>query len=143
MATTAVKAYQLYINGQWQDAPGGKTFQVHNPATGELLAEVADGGKAAAETAIRPRTGGSCAASFASPPRPCPVRDLRNQFARRGVMHLERLAARRVLPLAIDVELIRFSMRWFHALLPSRETPPALLRTSVYRPAFHRERQGG
>ena len=53
MATTATKTYQLYLNGQWQDAAGGKTFPVHNPATGELLAEVADGGVAETEAAIK------------------------------------------------------------------------------------------
>src|SRR5260370_42103825 len=53
MATTTVQTYQLYLNGQWQNAPGGKTFPVHNPATGELIAEVADAGPAEAEAAIQ------------------------------------------------------------------------------------------
>ncbi len=52
MATTAVKTYQLYINGEWREAAGGKTFPVQNPATGELLAEVADGGADAAQAAV-------------------------------------------------------------------------------------------
>ena len=33
---------QLYINGTWVDAEGGKTLDVFDPATGELLAKVAD-----------------------------------------------------------------------------------------------------
>jgi succinate-semialdehyde dehydrogenase/glutarate-semialdehyde dehydrogenase len=33
---------QLYINGKWVDAEGGKTLDVFDPATGELLASVAD-----------------------------------------------------------------------------------------------------
>jgi succinate-semialdehyde dehydrogenase/glutarate-semialdehyde dehydrogenase len=33
---------QLYINGKWVDAEGGKTLDVFDPATGELLARVAD-----------------------------------------------------------------------------------------------------
>ena len=53
MATTAVKTYQLYINGEWREATGGKTFPVHNPATGELLAEVADAGAQEAEEAVQ------------------------------------------------------------------------------------------
>jgi succinate-semialdehyde dehydrogenase/glutarate-semialdehyde dehydrogenase len=53
MATIAVRTTQLYINGEWTDAAGGKTFPVRNPATGELLAEVADGGRAEAEAAVR------------------------------------------------------------------------------------------
>ena len=32
----------LYINGQWRDAAGGATFEVTDPATESVLAEVAD-----------------------------------------------------------------------------------------------------
>ena len=34
---------QLLINGQWQDAASGKTFAVYNPASGEPIAQVAEG----------------------------------------------------------------------------------------------------
>src|SRR5580692_827656 len=34
---------QLFINGQWADAASGKTFETPNPATGETLAQVAEG----------------------------------------------------------------------------------------------------
>ena len=53
MTATAVKTYQLYINGRWVEAAGGRTFEVHNPATGEVLAEVADGGAEEATAAVR------------------------------------------------------------------------------------------
>lgn len=33
-----------YVNGEWIAAPNGKTFPIHNPATGKLVAEVADHG---------------------------------------------------------------------------------------------------
>ena len=33
----------LLINGQWRDASGGGTLDVHDPATGKVLASVADG----------------------------------------------------------------------------------------------------
>ena len=33
---------QSYVNGQWVNAAGGKTFEVHNPATGERIATVTD-----------------------------------------------------------------------------------------------------
>lgn len=33
---------QLFVDGQWRDASDGRTFAVTNPATGELLADVAD-----------------------------------------------------------------------------------------------------
>jgi succinate-semialdehyde dehydrogenase / glutarate-semialdehyde dehydrogenase len=35
---------QAYINGEWADADGGATFEVRNPATHEVVAEVADCG---------------------------------------------------------------------------------------------------
>lgn len=33
---------QSYVNGQWINAAGGRTFEVNNPATGELIATVTD-----------------------------------------------------------------------------------------------------
>src|SRR4051812_36735034 len=41
---TAVQTYGLYIDGQWHAAREGKTFEVRNPATSEVIADVADGG---------------------------------------------------------------------------------------------------
>src|SRR5579859_557904 len=43
---------QAYIGGEWVDSGSGKTFAVTNPATGELLAMVADCGAADARRAI-------------------------------------------------------------------------------------------
>src|SRR5271169_5466605 len=34
---------KLLIDGKWVDAASGKTFETRNPATGELLAKVAEG----------------------------------------------------------------------------------------------------
>ncbi|HEY2507015.1 MAG TPA: hypothetical protein VGI58_10900 [Streptosporangiaceae bacterium] len=34
---------QLFIDGKWTDAASGKTFGTPNPATGETLANVAEG----------------------------------------------------------------------------------------------------
>ena len=34
---------QLFIDGQWADAASGRTFETPNPATGEILARVAEG----------------------------------------------------------------------------------------------------
>lgn len=34
--------FQLFINNQWQDAASGKTFPTINPATGEVICEVAE-----------------------------------------------------------------------------------------------------
>ena len=41
MPTTAVMRKQLFINNEWRDAVGGKTIEVVNPATEEVIAEVA------------------------------------------------------------------------------------------------------
>ena len=35
----------MFINGSWCAADNGKTFQVNNPATGEWVADVPDGGQ--------------------------------------------------------------------------------------------------
>ena len=43
-AETFVKSnHQLLIDGQWVDAASGRTFETLNPATEEVLAEVAQG----------------------------------------------------------------------------------------------------
>ena len=34
---------KMLIDGKWTDAASGKRFETHNPATGELLATVAEG----------------------------------------------------------------------------------------------------
>jgi phenylacetaldehyde dehydrogenase len=44
---------QLFINGQWADAASGKTFETPNPATGETLARVAEGGPEDIDRAVR------------------------------------------------------------------------------------------
>ena len=43
---------QLYIGGEWIDATGGATFEVEDPATGEVLCEVADATPADAMKAL-------------------------------------------------------------------------------------------
>jgi phenylacetaldehyde dehydrogenase len=44
---------QLFINGQWADAASGKTFETPNPATGEILARVAEGDAEDINRAVR------------------------------------------------------------------------------------------
>ena len=48
----AVPEHGLYVNGEWRKATSGKTFEVRNPATGEVLARCADGGRAEVREAI-------------------------------------------------------------------------------------------
>jgi succinate-semialdehyde dehydrogenase / glutarate-semialdehyde dehydrogenase len=42
----------MFIKGEWCEAAGGKRFEVTNPATGEVITEVADGGREDAARAI-------------------------------------------------------------------------------------------
>jgi succinate-semialdehyde dehydrogenase / glutarate-semialdehyde dehydrogenase len=42
----------LYIGGKWTPAAGGKTLAVDNPATEEVIAQVASGGRAEAAAAV-------------------------------------------------------------------------------------------
>ncbi|HNP60887.1 MAG TPA: aldehyde dehydrogenase family protein [Nitrospirales bacterium] len=44
---------KMLINGQWADAQSGKTFSTFNPATGEVIAEVAEGDKPDIDLAVR------------------------------------------------------------------------------------------
>jgi succinate-semialdehyde dehydrogenase/glutarate-semialdehyde dehydrogenase len=43
---------QAYINGEWVDADSGETFPVYNPATNEVIAEVASVGVAETRRAV-------------------------------------------------------------------------------------------
>jgi succinate-semialdehyde dehydrogenase/glutarate-semialdehyde dehydrogenase len=54
MTTATAKAmlHRLYIDGQWRDADKGRTLAVINPATEEVIAEVAYGGRAEAKAAL-------------------------------------------------------------------------------------------
>jgi len=45
--------HQLFIDGQWNDAASGKTFETPNPATGETLALVAEGDAEDIDRAVR------------------------------------------------------------------------------------------
>jgi len=47
-----LKSVSGYIDGTWVTADDGNTIEVHNPATGELLAEVPDFGPVEAERAV-------------------------------------------------------------------------------------------
>ena len=51
-AATAVVEHGLYIDGEWRASHSGKSFAVRNPATGEVIATCADGGRAETTEAI-------------------------------------------------------------------------------------------
>jgi phenylacetaldehyde dehydrogenase len=44
---------KMLINGRWVDAASGKTFPTYNPATGEVLAHVAEGDREDIDRAVR------------------------------------------------------------------------------------------
>jgi phenylacetaldehyde dehydrogenase len=46
------KPRKMLIGGKWVDAVSGKTFDTYNPATGEVLARVAEGDKADIDLAV-------------------------------------------------------------------------------------------
>src|ERR1700704_6013127 len=52
MTTTAVMRKQLFINNEWRDAAGGKTIEVVNPATEEVIASVASAEQADVDAAV-------------------------------------------------------------------------------------------
>src|SRR5271154_214919 len=47
------KPKKLLIDGKWVDAESGKTFETLNPATGEVLCKVQEGGKADVDKAVK------------------------------------------------------------------------------------------
>lgn len=47
------KKYQLYIDGEWRDSSDGSTIKTYNPATGELLAEIADASEKDVDDAVK------------------------------------------------------------------------------------------
>lgn len=49
----SISQTRLLINGQWVDAASGKTFETLNPATGEVLARVAEGDAEDVNRAVR------------------------------------------------------------------------------------------
>jgi aldehyde dehydrogenase (NAD+) len=48
-----VKDQPLFIGGKWQDSVSGKTFETSNPATGEVICNVAEGDKADIDLAAK------------------------------------------------------------------------------------------
>ena len=48
-----VKDQPLFIGGKWQDSASGNTFATTNPATGEVICQVAEGDKADIDLAVK------------------------------------------------------------------------------------------
>ena len=52
MATVTIERKKLLIGGEWVDGAGGATFPVINPATEEIVAEVAAAGRGEIDAAV-------------------------------------------------------------------------------------------
>jgi phenylacetaldehyde dehydrogenase len=53
VSSTLARPGRLLINNRWEEAALGKTFPTYNPATGEVLARVAEGGKEDIDRAVK------------------------------------------------------------------------------------------
>src|SRR4051812_24928594 len=51
--TASPKPRRMLINGQWVAAESGETFSTFDPATGEVICEVAAGGKPEIDSAVK------------------------------------------------------------------------------------------
>jgi phenylacetaldehyde dehydrogenase len=47
------RTHKILINGKWVEAASGKTFATYNPATGEVLARVAEGDREDIDRAVK------------------------------------------------------------------------------------------
>src|SRR5688500_6804271 len=52
-APVAVRQTKMLIDGKWLSAASGKTFETVNPATGEVIAQVAEGDQADVNKAVQ------------------------------------------------------------------------------------------
>src|SRR5262245_8691225 len=51
-ATATATTKRMFINGKWTDADNGRTLKVINPATEEVITEIAFGGRADVKRAV-------------------------------------------------------------------------------------------
>src|SRR6202012_157142 len=47
------KPRKMFIDGKWVNAASGKTFPTYNPATGEVMAQVAEGDREDIDRAVK------------------------------------------------------------------------------------------
>src|SRR5689334_20418386 len=52
MSTTTLMRRQLFVNGEWRDATSGRTLEVTNPATEEVIATVPSADRADVDAAV-------------------------------------------------------------------------------------------
>ena len=52
-STPAIRQTRLLIDGRWVDPAEGGSFETYNPATGEVIAQVAEGTAADVDRAVK------------------------------------------------------------------------------------------
>jgi len=114
---------KMFINGKWVEAASGKTFPVYNPATGEVMAQVAEGDREDIDRAVK-----AARKAFESGPWPAMTASDRGrliwQLADLVEQHLEEfaqlesldngkpLAVARVADVPLAVDLLRYMAGW-------------------------------
>ena len=53
VASFITERRKMLINGKWVEAASGKTFPTYNPATGDVLANIAEGDQADIDAAVK------------------------------------------------------------------------------------------
>jgi len=114
---------KMFINGKWVEAASGKTFPVYNPATGDVMAKVAEGDREDIDRAVK-----AARKAFESGPWPTMTASDRGrliwQLADLVEQHLEEfaqlesldngkpLAVARVADVPLAVDLFRYMAGW-------------------------------
>src|SRR5579863_1566129 len=65
VSSFVARKHKILINGKWTDSASGKTFPTFNPATGEVLSQVAEGDREDIDRAVK-----AARAAFESGPWP-------------------------------------------------------------------------
>jgi succinate-semialdehyde dehydrogenase/glutarate-semialdehyde dehydrogenase len=73
---------KMYVDGQWADALSGRTYEVKNPATAQVIDSVPDGGEADVQAAVKAAEAAAPAWAETSP-------DDRAALLRKGIQAIE------------------------------------------------------
>ena len=140
VSSFVARKQQLLINGKWVDSASGKTFPSYNPATGKVLANVAEGDREDIDRAVK-----AARAAFESSPwaRTSPAGRARMIWKLADLIeqHLEEfaqlesldngkpLSVARVADVPLTVEHMRYYAGWATKIegntIPLTLTPPA------------------
>ena len=117
------KPRKMFIDGKWVESASGKTFPTYNPATGEVMAQVAEGDREDIERAVkaarkafdsgpwricRPRSAAGLSGSSAT----CSNSIWKNSRRSRVLDNGKPLAVARVADVPLAVDLFRYMAGW-------------------------------